>query len=1089
MREEGQRPLTPTPDQQRVIEQPLAGAVLVVAGAGSGKTETIANRVVWLAANRMVDPSEILGLTFTKKAAGELAERLRHKLHYFVARATAQDNWLHLSQQQQHAVQELSTLLDSAMDSPEVSTYNAFAVAVAQEFSVTATASGVLIDESTAFGLAQDIVLSSAEPGLSSVDVGVERLTKYVLSLDREASEHLSVAERVIKETETFLQITDLPRDQKALDQGVYGGTRSDLESPIRNVTVTNYVAKLAREYAAQKRARGLLEYSDQVALAIETVETSHEAIETLRRRHRVVFLDEMQDTSVAQTRLLSTIYRGMSVMAVGDPNQSIYGWRGASTESLSGFHRAFGAMKDSPQTVLSLATSWRNSKAVLAAANVISGPLRASTQIPVAKLDARDGAPDGRIDARYVENLNEETQLVADWVRAERETHLQRNGGLPTAAVLFRTRKLMHRYAAALNDAGVPHRIVGVGGLLRAPEIVDIVATLRCVSDPQAGNDLLRLLVGAKFAIGVTDIRELRRFARWLSQRDHTHRRIDTDSLAVSGALDRVTEEKTLLDALDVLSRLDDDHSMLAEMSKTGRTRLREVAQMLQHLRVLMGAPVPELITAIVRALGIDIELAGHERWQATEGASANANIHQFVDEVRRFLEISDDQSVHAVLRWLERSEDADELAAYVPPPVPGEVQLTTVHSAKGLEWDIVAVPNLSEGSFPTNPKSLSGWLSSGKLPYALRGDRQTLPELSWQLASTQKELSDRVKEFREAHREIHADEERRLMYVAVTRAKSMLLLSGSFWRGNKTAVAPAEYLRELAEAGIITSPPDASRHDTQPDSDQHEIVTWPLDPLGLRRKRVLDAARAVVNATDGLDDGATLSELGKLLLAEQRAPRNNTSTIDAWRRINASAFHDFVEDPATSLDTLRRPVPQRPFRRTRIGNLFHDWVEQRTTTPRGLALTFDFDELDHASQDVSDGDQQLLDELIATFERSRWATRKPVLVEEELTIPFADRRVVCKLDAVYETNGRIEIVDWKTGRVPKDDTERSQRFLQLDLYRVAYAETYEVPLEQIDATLFYVRDGVELSNDTPRSREELERVWRQAVAAIIAE
>ena len=127
-------------------------------------------------------------------------------------------------------------------------------------------------------------------------------------------------------------------------------------------------------------------------------------------------------------------------------------------------------------------------------------------------------------------------------------------------------------------------------------------------------------------------------------------------------------------------------------------------------------------------------------------------------------------------------------------------------------------------------------------------------------------------------------------------------------------------------------------------------------------------------------------------------------------------------------------------------------------------------------------------LEPLIRAFERSRWADRKPIAVEQQVTLPFAGRSLVCKLDAVYRDGegegARYEVVDWKSGRPPKNDAERELRFLQLDLYRHAYARWAGVEPERIDVTLFYVAEEVELRGKAGRSIGELEELWLEAAA-----
>jgi DNA helicase-2/ATP-dependent DNA helicase PcrA len=294
--------------------------------------------------------------------------------------------------------------------------------------------------------------------------------------------------------------------------------------------------------------------------------------------------------------------------------------------------------------------------------------------------------------------------------------------------------------------------------------------------------------------------------------------------------------------------------------------------------------------------------------------------------------------------------------------------------------------------------------------------------------------------------------------------------------------------------------------------------------------------AAAAVQAAIDGRDEGRDplddpdLDETVRLLLAERRDgspvgggapaqagapgaaadPRSGAGAhagagadsgagADAPperglpERITASTFHEFIDDPALAERRRLRPVPQRPYRRTRIGNRFHEWVERRATTARGTALPLTGLDLEGWEPELAEFDGEAeLRPLIEQFEQSRWAGLQPIAVEQEVTLPFAGRTLVCKLDAVYRFPGhggaadRFEIVDWKAGRSPRTDAERESRFFQLDLYRHAYAQWAGVDPGRIDVSLFYVAEGVELTGSRPRSLEELEEIWSSAAARL---
>ena len=1128
-------PLTPTPEQRSVIEHPLGGTTLVVAGAGSGKTETMANRVVWLVANGLAAPDEVLGLTFTRKAAGELRERISGRLFTFAERLGDAAERGVLTAEERERSRELHELLADGLEIPDVSTYNAFAAGVLQEFG---TAAGVVpgaavIDTATAWRIAREVLLSSSDPGLVESELRVPELIRHMLALDHAVSDNLTSLDRVDRIVEEFSRVQHLPYNEKEIGRAPSGKQYAPVRDAVASLAETPLITRLAREYAQEKQRRGVIEFPDQLALATAALDASPAARRVLRQRHRVVLLDEVQDTSVGQTRFLSRIFAGGSVMAVGDPHQSIYGWRGASAEGLQSFHSDFsgrrepsdgsaapdpaaadaGAAGTQPAT-LTLSTSWRNPVSVLGAANTIAAPLAAESAVDVPRLAPRPGARTGSVEWCYPETVHEERLAVAEWVRSAREQHLEEHGELPTAAVIFRTRSQMAAFGAALADAGVPARIIGMGGLLTTPEVTEVVSALRCLWYADAGGDLIRLLTGPRFRIGVADVSGLRDAARWFGERDIAQRPLSPEDRAPDRVLPDPDRQYTLIDALDQIAGMRDlQHRALANISDVGRERLREAGRMLAGLRQGVGGSIPELIGAVVQSLRIDIELDANEARDLAGSSAAHANLDAFTDLVEGYLAVDTEGSLPSLLEWIERALEADEAAEHVADPAPGTVQLITAHGSKGLEWDLVVVPRLVAGEFPGQGRAGAGWLRTGQLPDELRGDAASRPALNWRIAATQQELRDRIAEYRSALQARHQEEERRLAYVAVTRAAGRVLLSGSFWGGQRRPRSPSAYLVELQDAGVIGGLPEASAFDADPSERDELTLDWPLDPLGARSSTVLHAAEVVRRAvTDAADRGVAegdaeepLDEAVRLLLAERSALANGTagteavsaSDADLPERLTASTFHEFVEDPVAAERSRLRPVPQRPYRRTRVGNRFHEWVERRATTARGTELPLaglaDIDwvgdpapaEAGYEAEPTSEAAE--LAPLIERFERSRWADLQPIAVEQEVTLPFAGRTLVCKLDAVYRLDDdRFEIVDWKSGRAPKNDAERESRFFQLDLYRHAYAQWAGIDADRVDVSLFYVAEGVELTGREPRSLRALEEIWQEAAGTL---
>ncbi|MFJ4039216.1 UvrD-helicase domain-containing protein [Microbacterium sp. NPDC090007] len=1075
----------PTPEQTDVIEAPLAPA-LVVAGAGSGKTETMAGRVVWLVANGLVRRDEVLGLTFTRKAAGELAERIQRRLQRlseFEARgllpslpalhaAGRLDVFTEINgtegargdAQRREALDALAAEIgavdgaagdaDQLLHRPTVSTYNSFADSIVREHGlrIGRDSESAVLSESAAWLLMRRVVFASDDPRLEERQESPRTLIDAALRIARDGVDNLVDLNRLASFPEEFARIVERPSTSKRVD--VY----KEVRDAAARVSALSLLAALAADYDREKARRGVMDFADQVAGALRIAQEHPAVVAELRARYRVVLLDEYQDTSVVQTDLLSTLFGGTGVMAVGDPHQAIYAWRGASAGNLGGFPDAFAP--DGSCRRFSLLTSWRNSARVLDAANAVLAPLSARAAVAVEELRSRPGAPAGLVETVFENDLDAEADRVAAWfvgVRAARAAE----GRPTTGAVLFRSKKHMVRFGDALGRRGIPHRILGLGGLLTTPEVVDVVSALRVISDPEAGSALIRLLSGPRWAVGLADLRALAQLARRLATHDVALQPLApevVDRLRSTPGADRAS----LVDALDFVARQTDGHGWLTDITPDGRARLREAGAVFAGLRRSVGAPIPELIRLIEAELRLDIELAANE--SRGPARIASAQLRAFVDEIRGFLAADESGSVTSLLAWLDHAEQADEFAPRTEPPEDDVVQLLTIHGSKGLEWDAVAVVRLVTDELPSLPRDTKGWLGFGILPAEFRGDSAWLPLLGWRGAETQQELKTAIDQYVADNRARQLDEDRRLAYVAFTRARDHLLLSGSSWSGTKRPRTPSVFLDEAAEAlGIdlrIGEPGD------DPYDGERRLLHWPLDPLGARRTAITAAAAAADAARTGEapDPDADL----ELLLAE-RADRLRPTHAPAPTRIPASRFKDFVADYGRAVDDLRRPMPERPYRQTRLGTLFHAWVEQRSGQV-GAGIGLDDDGLwgdDELGASAADADE--LQRLRACFERSEWANLRPLEVETE--IDFVTTRldgrehvVICKLDAVYRRGDRYEIVDWKTGRPPTTDADRRARMLQLELYREAYHAKHGIDLDLIDVALFYVGDELVL-------------------------
>ena len=1034
----------PTAQQREVIESPLSPA-LVVAGAGSGKTETMANRVLWLLANGHVRSGEILGLTFTRKAAGELSVRIRERI----------------------AELDRAGLLPSGegiepydeFDPPTVATYNSFSNRIYRDNAILLgrESDGAVLGEASAWQQVRSIVIASTDPRLPLLDKNLDTITRAVLALSRALAENLVDAAEVESFARRFAALAELPPGGR--------GAYEDAVALANTVGALPVLLDLATQYAETKAARGFVEYSDQVALALRIVREVPRVAEELREQYRVVLLDEYQDTSVVQTWLLSELFGGMSVMAVGDPNQSIYGWRGASASNLDGFSDQFGG---GTAQHFALTTSWRNGHDILAVANGIVEPFRAGGASLVERLEAGPAASALPVEVVVEETLFDEADAAALWLKQRLSSSTP-----PTAAMLFRARKTQPVFIAALRRHEVPFHVLGIGGLMAEPEIADLVSALSVISDPSAGSELIRLLAGSRWRIGAKDLHALSRLASWLRDRDYAQRRMDDDVREKLRASVAEGEGGSIVDALDFLATAREGHGALENFSAVGLERMREAGRLFARLRARSGLDLLDFVTYVEQELLLDIEVAANETLSL-----GRASMEAFSDALGTYLSVDDSASLGGFLAWLREAEWRDNLAPRPEEAEPGTVQLLTIHGSKGLEWDIVVVPRLVDEELPGTPnEGTNGWLTFGSLPYVFRGDGAELPDFAWQEATTRKELLDARTVFKAAVRARHDEEERRLAYVAVTRARHALLVTASFWATQTKPRRPSVFLRELETAGIIRELPVASEFEENPLGDEANSYVWPMDPLGERRERVERAADLVRAATPG-SAGVWQPELD-LLLEERRRRLQTSEYVEVPTRVPASRFKDYVTDPASVAASLRRPMPERPYRATRLGTLFHEWVENRYGV-HGTAEQLDamLDELD-LDHDL-DAEADALGVLQRTFENSEFAALQPEEVEIEIHLVLDGEVIICKLDAVYLVDGRYRVVDWKTGKAPRDAADLEAKQLQLALYRQAFAEWKGIDPELIDAVFYYVADDAVIRPERIFDRDELIALWR---------
>ena len=514
----------------------------------------------------------------------------------------------------------------------------------------------------------------------------------------------------------------------------------------------------------------------------------------------------------------------------------------------------------------------------------------------------------------------------------------------------------------------------------------------------------------------------------------------------------------------------------------------MHALAGELRRLRAHVGRPLADLTAEAERVLGLDIEVAARP---GADPVAARADLDAFTDVADAFTGEGAEPTLGAFLAYLTAAQQEEFGLETGRVGESDSVKLLTVHAAKGLQWPAVFVPGLALGErsqvFPARPRVSTRWTDNARLiPFGLRGDAGDLPELLGLDASSLEAFADAC-----AARDLA--EERRLMYVAATRAAFWLGCSGYWWgEGGSSRLGPSPFLEEVRKSGVAQV--SAWAPAPEPDAENPLLASvdaadWPATPAGRHYEAVREAAALVEAAARAMSapqeagesasqeagesaprEPDTLSpadrELAEawerdagLLLAERAQRRgdgaNQAQEVPLPARLSVSSLVALARDPAELARQVRRPMPRPPARQARRGTAFHQWLEQRY----GQQMLIDDSALFGPEDDETPAEGDLA-ALRARFEHSEWAERWPRAVEVPFETLVGDRLVRGRIDAVFADapEGGYDVVDWKTGQPPRSEAERHAVSVQLAAYRLAWAALAGVPVAEVRAAFYYV-------------------------------
>ena len=964
--------MIPSREQQQILDLGL-DTIRVRAGAGTGKTTTVAMAIANLIERHEVAPEAIMGLTFTNKAAAELAQR----------------------------VSELRPETVDPARQVEVHTYHGFAAQVLSEFGPLAGLDrrAGIITPTFSRQLIQDIY-QSRPPGPTNMTYRgtVDRIRR----LNDQMGDHLLLPQEVIR-----------------------AGPVGEIDSPWAE---RFEMAEVLADYYTSKTTLGVVDYSDLVTMSTRILNEHPGLVSLVRDRYQVLILDEYQDTNPAQRTFLTTIFGdGFPVIAVGDEDQTIYEWRGASAENFERFDEHFKRPNGEPPHLMSLTENRRSGDEILTVANLV----RRRANPGADELVSLDEA-----ESEVITHFAPDAVAEAEWIARSFETLHSHGSAWRDMAVLIRKNKDFSMIIDALTSHGIPIEVANVGGLLSIPEVSQLRAWLTILTFPEDSAALTEVLTGTKFRVGIADL------------------------AAVTRAMTRPRHEDS--EEPDTLSLLEAIESDLGsqEVSDEGARRLNHFrslfSMLLEQSQGLSLVETCRLVLDRTRAWS-DVEaMPDNAR------LSARLNIYRFLDVAEDWSPLSGRPSTSAFLDYLTTMEDepAEELDSA---RLSGEdaVTLVTVHRAKGLEWPTVAIPGVVAGNFPSGSGRYPDPLRFGEfLPHELRLDQTlaTLPE----------DDASRMAFFRQRN----DLSEWRVAYVAVTRAKERLLVSGAYWYGlpevRKTPAKPSELFELVRSAGAVRDEGHAPLG-PRPTTLRRPTPSPPPDP-------VFDKGWAETLSVAAADDDYPKVIAARLGIGEEVAAQ-----VEKWTdRLFALDSIPEIESPpertvsVTGLVTYAMcplrfywseidPLPRHPSRAAAIGTEIHRQIELHQKGQASLH------EVSETSYDVPDTQGTPIgDGGFAAYENSRFAEVKAGLVEVPFELPISNGyRVRGRIDAIYCDDDHWEIVDFKSGR---QRPGRHQR-VQLEAYAVAASDLdFGLPRpEVIDVTFAYLGGG--LSEITERA------------------
>jgi len=931
------------------------GPLLIVAGAGTGKTTVITRRIAYLIEQKLAKPDEILALTFTDKAAGEMQERADLLLPMGYV-----DTW--------------------------ISTFHSFCERILKNHALD-------IGLSNDFKLLDDVgqwvlVLKNFEKFTLDYYRPLGSPNRFISALLKHFSrckDELIAPEDYLKYSEELKLSADNPDGVKHRREKPENRKTGKPESDLSDSSETLRIQEVANAYHVYQKLlldNNFLDFGDLINYTLELFQKRPNILKFYQNKFKFLMVDEFQDTNFAQYQLVKLLAgAAQNLTVVGDDDQSIYKFRGASVSNILKFKEDYKGTKQ-----ITLVENYRSAQNILDLAyNFIqaNNPDRLEVKL---KIDKRlksntAGAEQGTIEILEGDDLSGELNFVARKIAEIKTAH--KNSSWNDFAVLVRANSAAEEFLPVLDAAGIPYTFVANKGLFKKPIIVDVLSYMRLLDNAHDSQNLYRVFRLPKFYL--------------------THGEL-------SGLL-LYCKQKTLslFEALAPAQTLPD-------ISEDGRKKLRGLLELLQkHSADAKTATAAEMMVKIVADLGLEQTLKDH----TSQNAENRELLDQFYKKIEEFEQQEDHKDLHNFLRILnlEMEAGSEGVIKFDPNQGPESVKVMTVHSAKGLEFSYVFVINMVEQRFPTREKS-----DAIEIPANLIKD--ILPE-----------------------GDFHLQEERRLFYVAVTRARKGIYLSWAKNYGGARAKKPSQFLLETnlvpsektskATGKVIfekksSTPGKKEVYKTPPARFSYtDITCFQNCPLQYKYERYL---KLPLPGSHHQSFGNTIHKTFEEFLKLYKS-NSEMSQTDL-----------FGKKPSEN------PLPEFKFlEKLYQSNWIDDWYPKKDEKEKYRKIGIQM--LKYFYEDIKFGRPQVK------------------FIEQFFKLKLGPYDFVGKIDRADQKPGGLEIIDYKTGRTPKTKSDIDQLYV----YQWAAQEFLHLPVKNLK--YWYLRDN-EFREEPCAGDEDISRI-----------